>query len=155
MKINVIYTDYKNQKIYKYFLNCSFKEDKEIKLFNNLLLDKHKEKEMCKVTTVDTNIIDYVDEDGNEYYGFNLLSDMYENYKSSSQKKFLAVICDALFIAVPKNNNTVLKVLLDKKVLDANHRITDKFSDVYINLNIHDKKGVFNLINTHNKTKIE
>lgn len=153
MKINVIYTDYKNQKIYKHFINCSFKEEKETKLLNEIVLpDK---KEMSKVTSVDTNIIDYVDENGIEYYRFNLLSDMYEYHKSSSQKKFLTTICDALFIAVPKNNNTVLKILLDKEVLDVNNRITDKFSDVYINLNIHDNKCVFNLINTHNKTKIE
>ena len=153
MKINVIYTDYKNQKIYKHFIKCCFKEENEAKLLKEIILPE--KKEMSKVTSVDTNMIDYVDEDGNEYYRFNLLSDMYEYYKSSSQKKFMTAVCEALFVAIPKNNNTVMKILLDKDVLNVNSRNTDKFSDVYINLNIHDNKGVFNLINTHNKTKIE
>ena len=153
MKINVIYTDYKNQKIYKHFIKCCFLEENEAKLLKEIILPE--KKEMSKVTSVDTNMIDYVDEDGNEYYRFNLLSDMYEYYKSSSQKKFMTAVCEALFVAIPKNNKTVMKILLDKDVLNVNSRTTDKFSDVYINLNIHDNKGVFNLINTHNKTKIE
>ena len=131
----------------------SFKEENEAKLLKEIILPE--KKEMSKVTSVDTNMIDYVDEDGNEYYRFNLLSDMYEYYKSSSQKKFMTAVCEALFVAIPKNNKTVMKILLDKDVLNVNSRTTDKFSDVYINLNIHDNKGVFNLINTHNKTKIE
>ena len=152
MKISIVYTDYKNQRIYNKFIHCNFKSSNDIPRLNNMFIQK--KIEFNKVFTTDNVITEFIHDDGKEYYRINLSqSDEYQN--QWDYEELLNIVCSSLFIAVPKDDISVIKILIDKNVLTHETDVNNQFNDVIINLNIHDSKSVLNMIKNLSKTKID
>jgi len=152
MKISIVYTDYKNQKIYNRFINCNFKSNVSFSHLNNMNI--HNRKQLNKAITTDTVVTEFTHDDGEEYYRVNLShNEEYQNHWD--YEELLNSVCSSLFIAVPKNDISVLKILIDKNVLTTEIDVNNQFNDVIINLNIHDTKSVLNMIKILTKTKID
>ena len=152
MKISIVYTDYKNQRIYNKFIHCNFKSDIDMPHLNNMFIPK--KKELNKVAITDNIITEFIHDDGKEYYRVNL-SHTEEYQNQWDYEELLNNVCSSLFIAVPKDDISVIKILIDKNVLTVDTDVNNHFNDVIINLNIHDSKSVLNMIKNLSKTKID
>ena len=157
MRVNIVYADYKNEKLYSQFISYSLKN--EMKPTNDYTLTDvtpYMNMNMNKTFLVSNNVTEYIDKNRSTSYKIAIVP-QYVTKKKIVDKidTIVNTLCDKLYIDVSKNskNVDVMTVNIDESDLI----LDDSFSIPAINLtvNIYDNHGVFDIIKLHqiNKTK--
>lgn len=158
MRVNITYTDYKNNKLYnqviKYNLNNESKTNESF--FNDGINRKCVNVE--KSYTVCDEVIEYVDTNGNINYRTNIQPQFRrrKSRKTSDTEKLVNTICDTLYINVltdtSSSRNDVMTIMVDESKLIIDESIT--IPDISISVNIYDNVGIFDMIKLYQINKI-
>ena len=159
LRITIVYANYKTNLLFNQMINCKLKEKNNFINYNNI--NKYK---INKIFTINDKINEYITDNGEEFYKIGLQYGLdYE--KTWELEEFLNEIGSSLFILVPKNNTSnKLKIIIDKikyynnydDNYDDNKTICDekiKPTSIDVNINIHDKINIFNMIEQYKNEK--
>ena len=163
MRVNITYTDYKNNKLYnqviKYNLHNENKPN-ENKPNENLFNDVTTRNcvNINKSYCVCDEVIEYVDTNGNINYRTNIQPQFRrrKSRKTSDTEKLVNTICDALYINVltdvGSSRNDTMTIMVDESKLIIDESIP--IPDVGISVNIYDNIGIFDMIKLYQINKI-
>ena len=154
LRLTIVYANYKLNMLHSQNINCKLKEKNKFIDYNTI--NKHK---INKIFFIHNEINEYITDNGEEFYKFRLqYGEDYE--KDWELEEFLNEIGSSLFILVPKNDTSNnLKVIIDKiKYYNNcdNKSIEDKIikqNSMNININIHDKNNIFDMIEQYKNEK--
>ena len=154
LRLTIVYANYKLNLIHSQNINCKLKEKNKFIDYNTI--NKHK---INKIFFIHNEINEYITDNGEEFYKFKLqYGEDYE--KDWELEEFLNEIGSSLFILVPKNDTSNnLKVIIDKiKYYNNcdNKSIEDKIikhNSMNVNINIHDKNNIFDMIEQYKNEK--
>lgn len=154
LRLTIVYANYKLNMLHSQNINCKLKEKNKFIDYNTI--NKHK---INKIFFIHNEINEYITDNGEEFYKFRLqYGEDYE--KDWELEEFLNEIGSSLFILVPKNDTSNnLKVIIDKiKYYNNcdNKSIEDKIikhNSINININIHDKNNIFDMIEQYKNEK--
>jgi len=161
MRIRVVYTDYKNQKIYRQLINYKIKTDikSDEYVFSTDVIRSNMT--VNRSFTVDNKVNQYIDMKGNISYRFDLLPQIirrrtkkHKNISYCNLNQPLDILCDALYINVLCNNldeNNMTIMLDESKLSFDNHMV---IPDININVNIYDDIYIFERIREYETTKL-
>ena len=164
MRFNILYTDYKDQQLYRRSIRCDMETDDTMYYikYTDGYIGKKMVSTVEKSFNVDKRVIEYIDTNGNSNYRINLLSthDMaiYTNINLNEENdtkidNLLQYVSGILFVNVPKKDCMPenLKILVDNNKLDELIEAGDYelMTSFMININIYDKIGVFNMIRNY------
>jgi|TARA_B110000967_G_scaffold190246_2_gene214765 hypothetical protein len=165
MRFNILYTDYKEEQIYRRSIKCDINENDTtyyIKYSNRHITSKQMSSTIEKSFNVDERVIEYIDTNGNSNYRINLLltndiaiyTNMNLNKKNDTKiDRLLQHISNIIFINIPKNDcrPEKLNIMIDNNKLDDLIETYDYelMTTCMININIYDKNGVFNMIKNY------
>lgn len=155
MRLNIVYVDYKNEKLHNQLIIYSLKN--EVKSNTDYTLIGHSTTPFMNINKtflVSDNVTEYLDKNGSTGYKIAIVPQYIKKKKIDKLDKTVNSVCDRLYIDVSKNskNVDVMTIKIDENdlILDDSYRIP------YINLtvNIYDNHGVFDIIRLHqiNKT---
>lgn len=172
---NILYTNYKDQHIYKRFIKCEIDHEDtsyNIKYSNSSLglnLNKSSRHSVEKSFLIEKSIIEYTNDSNDSHYkvhlvptndtNMNVYCNSPEKMTKSDTKKMNSVmnyLSTILFIDVPKKDNFIpedIKILVDYERLDEliekyDYEILDSR---VININIYDKQGVLHMIRKYER----
>ena len=156
LRITIVYANYKINLLHNQTINCKLKEKNQFINYNTI--NKHK---INKIFFIHDKISEYITDNGEEFYKLGLQCGL-DNEKTWELEEFLNEIGSSLFILVPKNNTSnKLKVIIDKikyynnydydnkSICDENIKLTS----IDVNLNIHDKNNIFDMIEQYKNKK--
>ena len=154
LRLTIVYANYKLNMLHSQNINCKLKEKNKFIDYNTI--NKHK---INKIFFIHNEINEYITDNGEEFYKFRLqYGEDYE--KDWELEEFLNEIGSSLFILVPKNDTSNnLKVIIDKiKYYNNcdNKSIEDKIikhNSMNVNINIHDKNNIFDIIEQYKNEK--
>ena len=153
LRLTIVYANYKLNILHNQNINCKLKEKNKFIDYNTIY--KHK---INKIFFIHNEINEYITDNGEEFYKFGLQCG--EDYEKNWElEEFLNEIGSSLFILVPKNDTSNnLKVIIDKikyyNNYDDNKSIEDKIiKHNSININIHDKNNIFDMIEQYKNEK--
>ncbi len=154
MRLNIVYADYKNEKLYSQFISYTLKN--EMKPSNDYTLnDITTYMNINKTFLVSNNVTEYIDKNGSTSYKIAIVPQYIMKKKIDIVDTIVNTLCDRLYIDVSKNNKNVDGMTI--KLDETNLIFDDSYSIPPINLtvNIYDNHGVFDIIKLHriNKTK--
>ena len=155
LRITIVYANYKINLLHSQNINCKLKNKSKFIDYNNI--NKYK---INKILFIHDKINEYITDNGEEFYKIGL-QDGEDYEKKWELEEFLNEIGSSLFILVPKNNTfNNLKVIIDKikyyNNSDGDKCVLDetrKFTSINININIHDKINIFNMIEQYKNEK--
>ena len=156
MRLNIVYSDYKNEKLYSQFISYTLKN--EMKPSNDYTLnDITTYININKTFLVSNNVTEYIDKNGSTSYKIAIVPQYVTKKKIDKIDTIVNTLCDRLYIDVSKNSKNVDVMTVN---IDENDLILDDtFSIPPVNLtvNIYDNHGVFDIIKIHqiNKTVLK
>ena len=155
MRVNITYTDYKNNKLYnqviKYNLNNESKPNESKPnetIFNDGITRNYVSVE--KSYTVCDEVTEYVDTNGNINYRIDIQPQFRrkKSRKTSELEKLVNTICDTLYINVltadGSSRNDIMTIMVDESKLIIDKSII--IPDISISVNIYDNVGIFDMI---------
>jgi hypothetical protein len=156
MRLNIVYADYKNEKLYSQFISYTLKN--EMKPSNDYTLnDITTYMNINKTFLVSNTVTEYIDKNGSTSYKIAIVPQYVTKKKIDKIDTIVNTLCDRLYIDVSKNSKNVDVMTVN---IDENDLILDDtFSIPPVNLtvNIYDNHGVFDIIKIHqiNKTVLK
>ena len=155
LRLTIVYANYKINLLHNQTINCKLKEKNKFIDYKNI--NKHK---INKIFTINDKINEYITDNGEEFYKIGLQCGL-DNENTWELEEFLNEIGSSLFILVPKNDTSnKLKIIIDKikyyNNYDDNKSIEDKIikhNSINININIHDKNNIFDMIEQYKNEK--
>ena len=155
LRLTIVYANYKLNILHNQNINCKLKEKNKFIDYNTINKNK-----INKIFFIHNEINEYITDNGEEFYKIGL-QDGEDYEKKWELEEFLNEIGSSLFILVPKNNTfNNLKVIIDKikyyNNSDGDKCVLDetrKFTSINININIHDKINIFNMIEQYKNEK--
>ena len=156
MRLNIVYADYKNEKLYSQFISYTLKN--EMKPSNDYTLnDITTYININKTFLVSNNVTEYIDKNGSTSYKIAIVPQYVTKKKIDKIDTIVNTLCDRLYIDVSKNSKNVDVMTVN---IDENDLILDDtFSIPPVNLtvNIYDNHGVFDIIKIYqiNKTVLK
>jgi hypothetical protein len=156
MRVNIVYVDYKNEKLYNQLIIYSLKN--EVKSNNDYTLIGNTTTSfmnMNKTFTVSDSVTEYVDKNGSTSYKIAIVPQYIKKKKIDKVDKIVNLICDRLYIDVSKNSKSADGMTI--KIDETDLMLDDSYSIPYINLtvNIYDNHGVFDIIKLHQLNNTE
>jgi hypothetical protein len=152
MRIQVVYTDYKNQKISNQFINYTLKREIKNTEYDFTSTTLHRNKNITRTFTVNDQFIQYVDISGNSNYRFELIPQIVmkkmKKERRDTLEQLLDTLCAALYINIPTHNNIDNNMII---ALDENKLLFDDITtpDINVTVNIYDNYGIFDLIKSY------
>lgn len=154
LRISIVYTNYKINMLHNQIINCKLNEKNNYIDYINI--NKH---HINKILYINNNINEYINDTGEEFYKIGL--DCGSDYEKSWElEEFLNELGSSLFIIVPKNSSShMLKIIIDKKKYYENDNVAGEYlySKLkifnHININIHDKYNIFDMIELYKNEK--
>jgi len=158
MRVNITYTDYKNNKLYnqivKYNLDNESKTNETI--FNDVTNRNciNINKSYCVCDTVN----EYNDINGNINYRIDIQPQFRrrKSKKTSEIDKLVNTMCDTLYINVltdvGSSRNDTMTIMVDESKVIIDESIP--IPDVGISVNIYDNIGIFDMIKLYQINKI-
>lgn len=160
MKFNILYSDYKDQQMYRRSIKCDLDNSGTYDIkYKNGHIGTKRYSTMEKSFNIDNHVIEYNDNNGLDNYRVNLLPTddlvIYTNLNINEQndikiEELANDMSNILFVNIPKNKCTPekLKIFIDHDKIDElieKHEY-DIMSQFIINVNIYDTRGIFNMI---------
>ena len=166
MRFNILYTDYKNQHMFKRSVKCdldSSTTSDSIYQIGQLNIPRNSTVE--KAFVVDNHVTEYIDSNGVNNFRVNLLSTddlvTYTNinitkHNDIKAQKNVNNVADILFVNVPKHdiNYDKLNICVDYDKLNELIKTTRIDTSYKYLINIYDNYGIFNMIRKYENTKI-
>ena len=157
MRMNITYTDYKNNKIYNQIVKYNLKNENKPNetIFNDGINRNCVNVE--KSYTVCDEVTEYVDINGNINYRTNIQPQFRrrKSKKTSEIDKLVNTMCDTLYINVltdvGSSRNDTMTIMVDESKLIIDESIP--IPDVGISVNIYDNIGIFDMIKLYHKYK--
>jgi|AntAceMinimDraft_4_1070372.scaffolds.fasta_scaffold21952_3 hypothetical protein len=158
MRVNITYTDYKNNKLYnqviKYNLNNENKPNEH--LFNDVT--NRNCVNINKSYCVCDEVTEYNDINGNINYRIDIQPQFRrrKSKKTSEIDKLVNTMCDTLYInvltEVGSSRNDTMTIMVDESKVIIDESIP--IPDVGISVNIYDNIGIFDMIKLYQINKI-
>ena len=158
MRVNITYTDYKNNKLYNQVIKYNL--DNESKTNESIFTDgiNHNCVTVQNSYTVCNEVVEYVDTHGNVNYRIDIQPQFRrrKSRKTSEIDKLVNTICNALYINVltdvGSSRNDTMTIMIDESKLIIDKTIP--IPDVGISVNIYDNIGIFDMIKLYQINKI-
>jgi hypothetical protein len=158
MRVNITYTDYKNNKLYNQVIKYNLdNESKTNESFFNDGINRNFITVENSYTVCD-EVTEYVDTNGNINYRTNIQPQFRrkKSRKTSEIDKLVNTICNALYINVltdvGSSRNDTMTIMIDESKLIIDKTIP--IPDVGISVNIYDNIGIFDMIKLYQINKI-
>tara|TARA_B110000967_G_scaffold209119_1_gene263858 strand:+ start:1818 stop:2366 length:549 start_codon:yes stop_codon:yes gene_type:complete len=179
ISFNILYTDYKDQQLYRRSVKCDINNDATYNIkYTHKHMGNNRSSSVEISFCIGDHIVKYIDEYNNINYKVQLLPNkdaaIYSNasnlyvktvkpntktkYNDNKLEEILNYISTMLFISIPKDSVSPgnLKILVDYRQLDEliekyDYEVLTLFM---ININIYDKRGIFHMIQKYENTNI-
>jgi hypothetical protein len=158
MRMNITYTDYKNNKLYNQIVKYNLKN--ENKPNENLFNDVTNRNciNLDNPYTVCDTVNEYNDINGNINYRIDIQPQFRrrKSKKTSEIDKLVNTMCDTLYInvltEVGSSRNDTMTIMVDESKVIIDESIP--IPDVGISVNIYDNIGIFDMIKLYQINKI-
>lgn len=158
MRVNIRYTDYKNNKLYSQIIKYNL--DNESKINESLFYHgiNRNSVNVEKSYTVCDEVTEYVDTNGNINYRTNIQPQFRrrKSRKTCDTEKLVNTICDALYINVltdaSSSRNDIMTIMVDESKLIIDESII--IPDISISVNVYDNIGINDMIKLYQINKV-
>jgi hypothetical protein len=158
MRMNITYTDYKNNKLYNQIVKYNLKNENKPNetIFNDVTNRNYIN--LDKPYTVCDTVNEYNDINGNINYRIDIQPQFRrrKSKKTSEIDKLVNTMCDTLYInvltEVGSSRNDTMTIMVDESKVIIDESIP--IPDVGISVNIYDNIGIFDMIKLYQINKI-
>lgn len=153
MRLNIVYVDYKNEKLHNQLILYSLKNEVKSNDYTLIGHSTNPFMNINKTFLVSDNVTEYLDKNGSTGYKIAIVPQYIKKKKIDKLDKTVNSVCDRLYIDVSKNSKNVDVMTI--KIDETDLILDDSYSIPYINLtvNIYDNHGVFDIIKLHQINK--